>query len=166
METQKILIPDNEGNHLVVVLYFYGDNDKLDTFQIPEEFTDLDIADISINKLYLDRPLMKTALYKMYHWLLEKFMEYPNAVFTFICSTDPLETKNNHTALKPESYRGNLFECLYTRYKNALDESGIRAKDIIVGPDEYQTFAKVFYRDKHSAIIHLVIAHLTNKYAQ
>lgn len=51
METIETLIQDNEGNHLVVVLYFYDDNDKIGTFQIPQEFTGLDIADININKL-------------------------------------------------------------------------------------------------------------------
>ncbi len=51
MDSTEILIPDNEGNHLVVVLYFYDDNDKADTFQIPQEFAELDIADININKL-------------------------------------------------------------------------------------------------------------------
>lgn len=48
MESVETLIPDNEGNHLVVVLNFYEDSQKNGTFQIPLEFTGLDIADISI----------------------------------------------------------------------------------------------------------------------
>ena len=32
IETIETLIPDNEGNHLVVVLYFYDDEDKEDSF--------------------------------------------------------------------------------------------------------------------------------------
>lgn len=31
MESVETLIPDNEGNHLVVVLNFYEDNQKADT---------------------------------------------------------------------------------------------------------------------------------------
>lgn len=57
MESVETLIPDNEGNHLVVVLNFYEDSQKADTFQIPPEFTELEIADIAIEKLYLDKPL-------------------------------------------------------------------------------------------------------------
>ena len=50
MESIETIIPDNEGNHLVIVLSFYDDNDKTGTFQIPQEFVELDIADISIDK--------------------------------------------------------------------------------------------------------------------
>ncbi len=32
------LIPDNEGNHLVVVLSIYDNNEKTDSFQIPQEY--------------------------------------------------------------------------------------------------------------------------------
>lgn len=51
MDSIETLIPDHGGNHLVVVLCFYDDTDKVSSFQIPEELTDLDIADISISKL-------------------------------------------------------------------------------------------------------------------
>ena len=51
METVETLIPDNEGNHLVVVLSFYEEDQKNDTFKIPTEFANLEIADISIEKL-------------------------------------------------------------------------------------------------------------------
>ena len=53
MESIEAIIPDNEDNHLVVVLSFYDNNDKVGTFQIPEEFEDLDIADIAINNSIL-----------------------------------------------------------------------------------------------------------------
>ena len=36
MESIETIIPDNEGNHLVIVLSFYDDNDKTGTFQIPQ----------------------------------------------------------------------------------------------------------------------------------
>ena len=39
MESVETLIPDNEGNHLVVVLNFYEDSQKADTFQIPPELS-------------------------------------------------------------------------------------------------------------------------------
>lgn len=38
MESVETLIPDNEGNHLVVALNFYEDSQKADTFQLPREF--------------------------------------------------------------------------------------------------------------------------------
>ena len=95
METIETLIPDNEGNHLVVVLYFYDDEDKEDS---------------------------------------------------------------------PELYRWSLFDSLYKRYSEHLENIGIRHKDIIVGPNGFQTFARVFYRDKHASIIHFVTSHLNEKY--
>ncbi len=69
MESIEAIIPDNEDNHLVVVLSFYDNNDKVGTFQIPEEFEDLDIADIAINKLYIDMPLNLCAFFKTQVWL-------------------------------------------------------------------------------------------------
>lgn len=48
MESVDTLIPDNEGNHLVVVLTFYDEYQKTNTFQIPSEFTELEIADIAM----------------------------------------------------------------------------------------------------------------------
>ena len=162
MEFVENLISDNEGNHLVVVLSFYEDSQKTDTFQIPSEYTNLDIADISIEKLNLGHPLGIRAFHQLIKWLIEWFMQCPNAVFYFICSTDPLTT--NHDKIDPEQYRWNLFEALYQRNIGKLNELGIESKDIVVGPDGYQTFARVFYRTSHAPVIHLVIAHLTNKY--
>ena len=162
MKSVEVLIPDNEGNHLVVVLYFYDDEDKIHTFQIPDDFSNIDIADINISKLNVDKSLYISAFFKLSSWLIEQFLLFPNAVFSFICSTDPLE--NHISTRSPELDRWTLFEFLYKRKKTELEYLGINSKDIIVGPDGYQTFARVFYRDKHSQIIHLVIAHLTNKY--
>lgn len=162
MESVETLIPDNEGNHLVVVLNFYEDRQKADSFQIPPEFTELEIADIAIEKLYLDEPLGLRAFYRMGQWLVEQFVQFPNAVFSFICSTEPLET--NHKSIAPEQYRWNLFEYFYQHNIDRLKELGIESKDIIVGPDGYQSFARVFYRTSHAPIIHLVVAHLENKY--
>lgn len=162
MESVETLIPDNEGNHLVVVLNFYEDNQKADTFQIPPEFTELEIADIAIEKLNLDQPLGLKAFYRMCQWLIEQFIQFPNAVFSFICSTEPLET--NHRTIAPEQYRWNLFEYFYQHNIDNLKKLGIESKDIIVGPDGYQSFARVFYRTTHAPIIHLVVTHLENKY--
>lgn len=162
MESVETLIPDNEGNHLVVVLNFYADSQKTDTFQIPSEFTELEIADLAIEKLYLDRALGLRAFYKMCQWLIEQFVQFPNAVFSFICSTDPLET--NHRSIAPELYRWNLFEYFYQHNIDRLNKLGIESKDIIVGPEGYQSFSRVFYRTSHAPVIHLVTAHLENKY--
>lgn len=163
MESVETLIPDNEGNHLVVVLNFYEDVQKTETFQIPDEFIDLEIADISIEKLNLEQPLGLRAFFRMCSWLIEQFEQFPNAVFSFICSTDPLET--NHHEITPGQYRWNLFEDFYQRNLATLTKLGIESKDIIVGEEEYQTFARVFYRMSHAPVIHLVIAHLNNKYS-
>lgn len=164
MDSIEILIPDKEGNHLVVALSFYDDTAKTGTFQIPEEFESLDIADISINKLYLDKPLHLRAFFKMCEWLIEQFLIFPNAVFSFICSTDPLDT--NHSDISSEQYRWNLFDYFYQRNISKLHDMEIESKDIIVGPEGYQTFARLFYRRSHAPIIHLVIAHLHSKYSQ
>ncbi|MBD5246796.1 MAG: hypothetical protein HDS54_01345 [Barnesiella sp.] len=162
MESVETLISDNEGNHLVVVLNFYEDNQKTDTFQIPPEFAELEIADIAIEKLYIDQPLGLRAFNRMCQWLVEQFVQFPNAVFSFICSTDSLET--NHSDISPEQYRWNLFEYFYQHNIDRLKKLGIESKDIIVGPDGYQSFARVFYRTSHAPVIHLVIANLKNKY--
>lgn len=139
MDSIEILIPDNEGNHLVVALTFYDNTAKIDTFQIPEEFECLDIADISINKLDLDKPLHLRAFFKMCEWLIEQFLLFPNAVFSFITSTDLLDT--NHRDIEPVQYRWNLFEFFYQRNISKLYELGIESKDIIIGPEDYHTFA-------------------------
>lgn len=136
----------------MVVLTFYEDNQKTDTFQIPPEFLGLDIADIAIEKLNIDQPLGLRAFYKMCQWLTEQFMQFSNAVFSFICSTDPLGT--NHNNIAPEQYRWNLFESFYRRNVNRMDKLGIESKNIIVGPEGYQTFARVFYRTSHAPVIH------------
>ena len=118
MESVETLIPDNEGNHLVVVLNFYEEDQKTDTFQIPSEFSKLEIADIAIEKLNLDQPLGLRAFYRMCQWLVEQFEQFPNAVFSFICSTDSLEI--NHKGIAPEQYRWNLFEYFLAYLKNLV----------------------------------------------
>lgn len=163
METIESLIPDTKGNHLVVVLYFYEDRDKEASFSIPQEFSRLDIADINIRKLDEKKPLAPVAFFRMSKWLLEQFLQYPNSVFSFICSTDELDVR--HATLKPERYRWELFECLFRRIAAALEMHGIRSKDIVVGPDGCQTYAKVFFRDRHSPVVHIVAAHLADKYS-
>lgn len=163
MDSIETLIPDNEGNHLVVVLSFYDETDKFETFKIPCEFVDIDIADISIAKLNQHSPINIKVFFSMCNWLFDQFLCYPNAVFSFICSTDPLDTR--HNGIQPELYRWRLFESFYLRNHTKLAKSGINTQSVIVGPEEYQTFARVFYRGKHSATIHFVIDHLVNKYS-
>ncbi len=45
-----------------------------------------------------------------------------------------------------------------------LREKGIDSKDILVGPEGYETFARVFYRTDHAPVIHLVISNLLSKF--
>ena len=162
MVTIETLIPDNKGNHLVVVLYFYDDTNKINAFQIPPEFHDIEIADINIKKLDLDKPLGLVALNKMCDWLMEQFMLFPNSVFSFICSLEPLENYNHQ--LSPEKYRWSLFDILFQRNLSKLEKLGIHSKNIIVGKDNYQTDARVFYRDQHAPIIYIVESHIKEKY--
>lgn len=163
MDTIETLIPDNKGNHLVVVLYFYDDTDKSSSFNIPSEYLDIEIADINIRKIDLDKPLDIAAFFEMCRWLIKQFLIYPNAVFSFICSTDSLDS--NHDSLTPEKYRWNLFELLYLRTQQKLSKLEIKCNNIIVGPEGFQTYAKVFYRDRHAPIIHLIESHLKEKYS-
>lgn len=162
MEAIETVIPDNEGNLLMVALNFYDDKAKIDTFQIPPEFNELIIADISISKMYIDKPLHIRAFNRMCNWLFEQFMIFPNSVFSFICSTDDLET--HHPSVSSETYRWRLFEFFFQRNLNKLYRLGIESKDIEVGPQGFQTHARVFYYSKQAPIIHLVTQHLENKY--
>lgn len=162
MQPIKTLIPDYEGNHLVVALNFYENSQKTETFKIPSELCELEIADIAIEKIYLDRALRLRAFNGMCQWLMEQFMQFPNAVFSFICSIDPLDT--NHKGITPSEYRWNLFEYFFLHNIDKLHALGIESKSIIVGPDGYQSFARVFYRTRHAPVIHLVFAHLHHKY--
>lgn len=164
MESVETLIPDNKGNHLVVALHFYDETIKLDSFEIPLEFSDLDIADISINKLDPDRPLGLSAFNGLCSWLIGQFLIFPNSVFSFICSTNPLDT--NHEDLSSEEYRWALFESLLKRNKRKLDDLEIISRDIIVEVGEFRTYARVFYRGEHAPIIHLVTDHLTQKFSE
>lgn len=164
MESIETLIPDNEGNHLVVVLNFYEDCQKTNTFQIPAEFSTLEIADITIEKIFIGQPIGLRVFHKMCHWLVEQFLQFPNAVFTFICSTDSLKT--NHENITPAQYRWKLFEYFFHKNTNKLQQKGVEAKSLIVGPEGYQSFARVFYRTPHAPIIHLVVSHLEDKYRQ
>ena len=98
----------------------------------------------------------------MCQWLIDQFEKLPNSIFTFICSTE--EIKTNHPNLSSVQYRWRLFEFLYHKYKSNLKAMGIESRDIIIGPEGYQTFARVFYRLKHAPIIHIVIANIQSKY--
>ena len=162
MEAIENIIPDDWGNHLVVALSFYDEVMKAHTFHIPEEYEGLDIADISISKINLDVPLNIRAFFRMCDWLLEQFISSPKTVFSFICSTDPLD--NHHPGIRPELYRWNLFDCLYKRNLQKLQDMGIESQNIVVGPEGFQSYARVFYRNSQAPIIHLVVSHLNSKY--
>lgn len=53
MDSLENLISDNEGNHLLVALDFYDDEYKMRYLHIPEEFAEVEVADISIEKIFL-----------------------------------------------------------------------------------------------------------------
>lgn len=162
METIETIIPDTKGNHLVVVLTFYDNSYKENTLLVSSDIYDIDIADISIEKLDLDKPLHFSALYSLSSWLLDQFAMFPNAVFTFICSTDPLNT--NHTNIFPEEYRWRLFNRLSERCLKDISRNNIQIKDFIVGPDGYQSYARVYFRERHKQVVQFVSQQLEVKY--
>lgn len=162
MKSIENLIADNEGNHLMVALDFYDEDYKLNVLQIPTEFGDMEVVDINIAKRDLEMPLHYRAFGHMSQWLVEQFMLHGDAVFTFICSIDPLDSR--HGNLAPEKYRWNLFDSLYRRacsLNPGLHD--VLIQDIVIGPDGYQSFGRVFFRDRHAPIIHIVIDHLKEK---
>ena len=158
MEPIKNIFSDNEGNHLMVALDFCDYSYKVDTLQIPEEYSEIEIVDISIEKVFVDRPINPVVFFRMSSWLLQQFLFHDNAIFTYICSTDDLAT--NHVDVEPQRYRWELFDKLFQRMKGSLD---LNIQDVIVGPDEYLTYGRAFYRNEHSSIIHIVAAHLEEK---
>lgn len=162
MKSIENTFSDNEGNHLMVALDFCDNNYKQSTLCIPEEYSDVDIVDISIEKVYIDKPINSIVFFKMSAWLLQQYEIHSNAVFSFICSTDDIPN-NNHRDMTPQLWRWTLFDRLFHRIK---DKTDLNSQDVIVGPDDYLTYGRVFYRTKHAPIIHIVCAHLQEKQRQ
>lgn len=161
MESIEQTFSDNKGNHLLVALYFYDNDYKQTSLHIPDEYADVEIVDIDIEKTFRDKQIHPVVFFRMSSWLLQQFNDYENAVFSFICSTEDLAT--NHPDQSPQSYRWNLFDRLYRRMAQKAE---INTQDVIVGPDGYQSFGRAFYRDRHASIIHIVAAYLQEKQNQ
>ncbi|MDE5875886.1 MAG: hypothetical protein K2H47_00035 [Muribaculaceae bacterium] len=125
---------------------------------IPEEYSDTKIIDISITKVYVDKPIHYSVFFRMSSWLLKEFEEQEDVIFTFICSTEELNT--NHPDILPQEFRWKLFDKLYQRQVNTLQ---LRVQDIVVGPEGYQSLSRAFYRDKHAPIINIIVAYLQEK---
>ena len=162
MKSIENTFSDKEGNHLMVALDFCDDDYKQNTLNIPEEFSDVDIVDINIEKVYIDKPISAAVFFRMSAWLLLQYNIHDNAVFSFICSTDELPNVNPR-ALSPQMWRWILFDRLFHRVKDKRD---INLQDIMVGPDDYITYGRAFFRAKHAPIIHIVCAHLQEKQRQ
>lgn len=162
MESVETLIPDNKGNHLVVALNFCDDNIQDALTQVPQEFCNFVTADISIRKLFEDKPLNPSALYKMCDWIIEQSCTYTNAIFWFICSTKELKT--NHSQITPAEYRWNLFEYFYQKNLLKLKALGIESQGLTVGSGAKTSFIRIFYRMQHAPIIHIVIANINAKH--
>ena len=162
MESIEQIFSDNKGNQLMVALYFYGYDEKINTLHIPEEYASIEIADINIEKTELGNPLHYGAFVAMNRWLFKQFELHPDAVFSFICSFDELD--NNHKDMPPEKYRWNLFDALFQRFMKNNQYKGVYTQDVIFGPEGYLSYTRTFYRNKHSPIIHVVSAYLREKY--
>ena len=164
MGNTENIFSDNRGNQLMVALYFYDKYEKINTLKIPEEYADIEIADISIEKIELDKPLHYGAFAAMNRWLFEQFELHPNAIFSFICSLDALDT--NHQNMPPEQYRWRLFDALYNRFIKYNQYANIHTQDVIFGPDDYLAYTRTFYRSQHAPIIYIVGSYLKDKYNQ
>ena len=162
MKSIENTFSDNEGNHLMVALDFYDDSYKHDTLNIPEEYADIDIVDINIEKVFLDKPINPVVFFKMSAWLLQQYESHSNAVFSFICSTDEIPN-SDHRGMTPQMWRWTLFDRLFNRVKSKVD---LNSQDVVVGPNEYLTYGRAFYRAKHAPIIHIVCAYLREKQRQ
>ena len=161
MHREETLISDNEGNYIVVALDFYSRDYKIDILSIPEEYSHIDIVDINIRKLLLNMPLGYAAMAKMIKWLSSRFYDN-NAIFTFICSLDPLQSR--HNSIAPELYRWKWFDLLYQRACQAGMTDGISVQDVIFGPDGYKSYSRAFYSGSQAPIVHLLASHLRSKY--
>lgn len=158
MELIEKSFSDKGGNHLLVALYFYDDDYKQNVLNIPAEYSDVKIIDIDITKAYIDRPINQSVFFEMSNWLFQQFQQMSDAVFTFICSTADLDTRHND--MLPQSYRWNLFNRLYLRKCAGED---IKIQDVIIGPEGYQSYARAFYHERQSPIIHIISSHLHDK---
>ncbi len=158
MKSVEHIFSDNGGNHLLVALYFCDDDYKRDVLHIPIEYEYIKIVDINITKAYVDRPIHFSVFFKMVSWLLQEYKKDEETIYTFICSTDDLET--NHPNFLPQEFRWKLFDRLYRREIKNLK---MNIQDVVVGPEGYQSMARAFYRDKHAPIIHVISAYLRDK---
>ena len=158
METINNIFSDKEGNHLLVALCFCDEGYKRDTLHIPDEYSDIKVIDISITKAYVEKPIHFSVFFRMSSWLLQEFEKHDDTVYTFICSTEELDT--NHPFFLPQEFRWELFDKLYRRQSGTAQ---INIQDVVVGPEGYQSLARAFYRDKHAPIINLIAAYLQEK---
>lgn len=71
MDSIENTFSDNEGNHLMVALDFCDDDYKQDSLNIPTEYSDVEIVDIGIEKVYLEKPINPIVFFQMSSWLLE-----------------------------------------------------------------------------------------------
>lgn len=158
MDSIEKTFSDKGGNHLLVALYFYDLDYKQNILNIPAEYADINIIDIDITKAFVDLPINSIVFFRMSDWLLHKFEEMEDTVFTFICSTAELDTHHPH--ILPQQYRWNLFDKLYQRKKM---NNKIKIQDAIIGPEGYQSYGRAFYHEKQSPIIHLISSYLKDK---
>ena len=155
----KTTFSDNEGNHLLVALDFYTDYYKQQTLHIPEEYCYIEIAEISITKFDVDKPIHPAVFFKMSTWLLSQFQDLHNVVFTYICSTDELTT--NHAHHNSQTYRMNLFDSLLQR--KCLPNT-IKYQDVVIEMDgENETYGRAFYTDMQAPIIYIICDYLCGK---
>lgn len=147
----------------MVALDFLDEDYKINVLCIPEEYAGVEIADINIEKLRLDAPIRYAAFSDLIKWLYDEFKKRKDVMFTFICSVDSLDIKGRK--ITHQMYRWLLFDRLYQRAvrMNGYNQERIMVQDAVIGQDDYQSYGRVFYRDIHAPIVHLIAAHLLEK---
>lgn len=76
MESIEQTFSDNKGNHLLVALYFYDNNYKQTSLHIPDEYADVEIVDIDIEKTFREKPIHPVVFFRMSSWLLQQFNDH------------------------------------------------------------------------------------------
>lgn len=164
MESLEFKIPDNKGNQLLVALYFYDENQKINECHIPEKWKSVDVIEINITKEKVELPIDFHVFFKLSDELLKIFYEYDNAIMFYEVSFDDLETSERHSHLQPSDYRNMLFNSLKERIEAQGRGDGIYIIDTEVGPDGFINYVRIFFREKHLELVKGVAPYLEGKF--
>jgi hypothetical protein len=156
-------IPDKKGNQLLVALLAYDNQEKINELQIPEEFADVDIIEVSITKEYVDQPIEPVVFLRLTTLLLREFNKRHNAVFFYQVSFEE-NLQQHHSNLRDVDYRASLFDLLQQRVQNSVEAADILVCDSEVGVEEYSNPIRIYFRERHRSIVQCVAENVARKY--